>query len=143
MAGRAVVRGPLILVDSSAWIEYFRATGGSADAALTSLVQEDGPVITTEPVFMELLAGVRYRRDRGRVSRTLSQFPLLPVRSLEDWEQAAGIYRSCRRGGVTPRAMGDCLIAAVAIRAGAVLLHRDRDFEAIARHAPLEVYAQS
>jgi predicted nucleic acid-binding protein len=31
----------------------------------------------------------------------------------------------------------DCLIAAIAIRSGAELLHQDADFEAIARHAPL------
>jgi predicted nucleic acid-binding protein len=32
-----------------------------------------------------------------------------------------------------------CLIAAVAMRHGAILLHRDHDYEVIARHAPLRV----
>jgi hypothetical protein len=32
-----------------------------------------------------------------------------------------------------------CLIAAVAMRHGATLLHRDQDFEVIARHTPLRV----
>jgi predicted nucleic acid-binding protein len=33
----------------------------------------------------------------------------------------------------------DCLIAAVAIRNGVSVLHRDRDFEVIARHTDLKV----
>lgn len=141
MAGRAVVRRPLILVDSSAWIEYLRATGSTAHVALASAVKADERVVITEPVFMEILAGIRSPMVRRRTADAMSQFPLLPVRSVDDWEQAAAIYRSCRRAGMTPRDMIDCLIAAVAIRAGAMLLHRDRDFDAIARHAPLEIYA--
>src|SRR5436309_123637 len=35
--------------------------------------------------------------------------------------------------------MTDCLIAAVAIREGATLLHFDHDFDVIARHTPLQV----
>ncbi len=35
----------------------------------------------------------------------------------------------------------DCLIAAVAIREGASVLHRDRDFDVIARHTELQIHA--
>ncbi|MGI8904565.1 MAG: PIN domain-containing protein [Solirubrobacteraceae bacterium] len=49
------------------------------------------------------------------------------------------MYRACRRGGETIRTMLDCVIAAVAIREHAELLHHDRDFDAIARHTPLRL----
>lgn len=62
---------------------------------------------------------------------------LLPARDPDDYLVAATIYRACRRAGETIRTMLDCVISAVAIREGAQILHHDRDFEAIARHAPL------
>jgi len=39
----------------------------------------------------------------------------------------------------TVRKLVDCLIAAVAIRVDAELLHADADFEASARHTPLRL----
>jgi predicted nucleic acid-binding protein len=56
-----------------------------------------------------------------------------------DAEAAAVLYRDCRRGGETPRAVNDCLIAAIAIRHDLPVLHRDRDFDVIARHSTLPV----
>lgn len=49
------------------------------------------------------------------------------------------LYRACRRGGETIPKMNDCLIAAVAIRNDASVLHRDADFDVLARHTPLRI----
>jgi predicted nucleic acid-binding protein len=65
--------------------------------------------------------------------------PLLGVSALEDGERAAAIHRACRARGHTVRDIVDCLIAAVAIRNDAVVLHRDRDFDVIARHTELRI----
>ena len=65
--------------------------------------------------------------------------PTLP----EDYDAAAALYRQCRRGGETVRKLLDCLIAAVAIRAGIPVLHNDRDFDGIARHTELQLDAAS
>ena len=51
---------------------------------------------------------------------------------MTDFEAAARIYRRCRRVGVTPRGLVDCLVAAVAWRRGASLLCRDVDLERVA-----------
>jgi predicted nucleic acid-binding protein len=77
--------------------------------------------------------------ELSRLGRLLGRFELLPVQGLADYEAAAGLYRRCRRAGETVRKLTDCLIAVVAMRAGAPLLHRDQDFDVIARHAPLRV----
>jgi predicted nucleic acid-binding protein len=74
-----------------------------------------------------------------RLRRFLGRFELLPIQGLADHEAAAGLYRRCRVGGETVRKLEDCLIAAVALRHDATLLHHDHDFEVIARHAPLRV----
>jgi predicted nucleic acid-binding protein len=47
----------VILADTSAWIEYDRATGSAVDRRLTALIGDGSPVAVTEPVIMEVLAG--------------------------------------------------------------------------------------
>ena len=129
----------MILVDSSAWIELLRATAQPADRTLQRLLGEGEELAVTEPVVMELLAGVRSTREEEAVRGQLVAFPLLSLGGIDAWEQAADIFRACRSSGEPVRRLLDCLIAVPAIRAGAAVLHADRDFDAIARHTLLEV----
>jgi predicted nucleic acid-binding protein len=87
---------------------------------------------------MELLAGVRSRREHSRVRARLLALPQLTLRGLTDFEAAASLYRTCRTKGATIRRLMDCLIAAVAIREKATILHNDRDFEVLVRHTRLQ-----
>lgn len=127
----------MILVDSSAWIEFQRATGSPADRRLTDAIKSDEPLATMGIVVMEVLAGARDERHAGELRRLLGRCRFLPLEEPSDHEVAAGLYRACRREGTTIRRLPDCLIAAVAIRNGISLMHQDADFEAIARHSPL------
>jgi predicted nucleic acid-binding protein len=86
---------------------------------------------------MELLAGARNDRDRGRLRQRLQALPLLRLHGMPDFESAADLHRLCQRRGETVRKLIDCLIAAVAIRERASVLHNDRDFEVLARHTRL------
>jgi predicted nucleic acid-binding protein len=129
----------VILADTSAWVEYLRATGSPAHLRLRQLIADGDELVTTEVVMMELLAGETTPNGVTRLRRLLGRFELLPIEGLADYEAAAELYRRCRTGGETVRKLTDCLIAAVVLRHGAVLLHRDHDFEVIARHAPLRV----
>ena len=86
---------------------------------------------------MELLAGTRSAADRSKLRARLIGLPRLTVRGLADFESAAELYRTCRGRGGTVRKLIDCLIAAVAIREGATVLHNDRDFDVLARHTRL------
>jgi len=56
---------------------------------------------------------------------------------LERFEEAAQLYLRCRDAAFTIRKATDCLIAACAMAHAATILHRDRDFDHIARVAPL------
>ena len=127
----------MILVDSSAWIEFLRATGSPAHLRLRSAMEQREALASTDTVVMEILAGARDNEDRDRLRRLLYSVEFLAVDGPADYEQAAELYRACRAGGETPRKLTDCLIAAVAIRNGAALLCDDADFAAIARHSPL------
>jgi len=132
---------PTILPDSSAWIEYFRASEHPVDLELEGLLEGEAEILVTEPVVMEVLAGARSEGHAMRMRTALLAYPLAKVFGLDDYETAAAIRRACRAGGEAVRSTMDCLIAAVAIREGATVLHLDRDFDAIARHTELEVYA--
>ncbi|MFL5793055.1 MAG: PIN domain nuclease [Actinomycetota bacterium] len=129
----------MILADTSAWVEYLRATGSPVHLRLRKLIADEGDLVTTEVVMMELLAGETTPEGVARLRRLLGRFDLLAVEGLADYEAAAELHRRCRAGGETVRNLTACLIAAVAVRHGAALLHRDQDFDVIARHTRLRV----
>ena len=122
----------MILADTSAWVEFDRATGSDVDRRLTTLIEGAGPLAVSEPVLMEVLAGARSDQRAEDLRQLLLGCHLLPFDAAADFEGAAGIYRSCRRAGVTPRGMIDCMIAAVAWRWRAALLTYDVDLARIA-----------
>ena len=126
----------MILIDSSAWIEFLRDTGSPACDRVDGLLAEE--FATCGPIRMEVLAGARdeahLRGLEGLLARAAT-IDTVPA----DFDAAATWYRRCRRGGDTVRRMVDCLIAAHAIRNDLPLLHADRDFDALARHTPLRL----
>lgn len=129
----------MILVDSSAWIEFLRATGSPVHHRLRADLKEGSALACSDVIVMEILAGARDAADRERLRRLLYGVEFLAVEGPEDYEAAAEIFRACRKAGETPRKLTDCLIAAVAIRSDAELLCADADFAAIARHAELRL----
>jgi predicted nucleic acid-binding protein len=129
----------VILVDTSAWVEYDRATGSPADQRLAELIATDGPLTVTEPVLMEVLAGARSDAREQDLRRLLLRFGFVPFDAVTDFDAAARIYRRCRQVGVTPRGMVDCMIAAVAHRRGAALLSWDADLDRVAQVIGIEL----
>jgi hypothetical protein len=128
----------VILIDTSAWIEFLRDTGSAVCNRVDELLAED--VAICDPIRMEVLAGARDEPHLHRLRRLLARATVLPT-GPANYEQAASIYRHCRREGETIRKLIDCLIAAVAISADVAILHRDADFDAMARHTELRVDA--
>lgn len=123
----------MILADTSAWVEYDRATGSAVDKRVAELIAADGPLMVTEPVVMEVLAGARDDTRENDLRRLLLRAGLLHFDSTTDFDAATRIYRRCRRSGITPRGMIDCMIAAVAWRRGASLLCCDADLNRVAQ----------
>jgi predicted nucleic acid-binding protein len=128
----------MILADTSAWVEYDRATGSTVDQRVASLVAADGPLMVTEPVVMEVLAGARNDARENDLRRLLLRAGLLHFDAATDFDAATRIYRRCRRSGVTPRGLVDCMIAAVAWRRGATLLSCDADLDRVAQVIGIE-----
>jgi predicted nucleic acid-binding protein len=129
----------VILVDTSAWVEYDRATGSPVDQRLSELIALNARLAVTEPVIMEVLAGARDDYREASLRRLLLRFELLGFDVAADFDGAVRIYRRCRAAGVTPRGMVDCMIAAVTWRTGATLLASDADMHHIARVIGLDL----
>ncbi len=126
----------MILIDTSAWVEFLRDTGSPVCQRVDDLLESD--IATCHPIRMEVLAGARDEGHLNDLRRLLARASVLPTRAT-DYEQAAAMYRACRRGGATVRKLIDCLIGATAIRAGTPLLHSDADFDALARLTDLRI----
>lgn len=127
----------MILIDTSAWVEFLRDTGSVVCILVEELLAAD--IAVCEPVRMEILAGARDESHLLDLRRLLARAAVIPTQAT-DYEDAAALYRRCRREGETVRKLMDCLIAAIAIRAGVPILHNDADFDALARHTELRIY---
>jgi predicted nucleic acid-binding protein len=124
----------VILADTSAWVEYDRATDSMADRRLAELIATDGPLMVTEPVLMEVLAGARSDTRAADLRRLLLRFEFAPFEAVTDFEAAARIYRRCRQVGVTPRGIVDCMY-----RRDVTLLSWDVDMDRVAQVIGLEI----
>ncbi len=133
----------MILADTSAWVEFDRATESRVDQRLSELIASDGPLAITEPVMMEVLAGARTDEREEELRRLLLRFDLLQFDSSADFDGGVRIYRRCRQVGVTPRGLIDCMIASVAQRLGATLLAHDSDLTRVAKIVGIEMDAAS
>ena len=126
----------VVLVDTSIWIEVLRKDG-SLD--LESLVDFD-EVVTCPPIVQEVLQGIRNPRAHALARAAMLALPTvgspLPIDLYLD---AAELYRAAGRGGFIVRSSVDCLIAACAARHSLTVLHRDRDFDTLAKVAAIEV----
>ena len=129
----------MILADTSAWVEYDRATGSVVHRRVAELIATDGPLSVTEPVIMEVLAGARSDQRELDLRHLLLRFRLLRFEAVADFDAAARIYGRCRAVGFTPRGMVDCMIAAVAWRNGASLLAQDVDLQRLGQIVGIEL----
>ena len=128
----------MVLFDTSAWIYFFRRKRKVDEHALDQ-------VATCPPVIQEVLQGIGAQgREYDMVEQGFLALPLLD-RSIPvaRYVEAAELYRTGRRKGLTIRSSMDCLIAAIAIDHELPVVHQDRDFKQIEKFTPLQVISAS
>lgn len=127
-----------ILIDTSVWIDFFKGINSRENQLLKRLIAERENLFLTPLIIQEILQGIRTDKQYVMIKDCLLLFQivesLLPIHIL-----AADIYRGLRKNGITVRSPIDCLIAALAIENNLSLLHRDSDFDQIAKHYPLKL----
>lgn len=129
----------MIVVDTCVWAGWFNGTVAREIARLdTALECEEVGVLPV--ILTEVLQGFRTESASERASAVLTKLPMLML-DVAGHVEAAQLFRTLRRRGVTVRGAVDCIIAQTCIRSGAELLSSDRDFVAIARHSSLRLCA--
>jgi predicted nucleic acid-binding protein len=127
----------VILVDTSAWVEFLRGTGSAVCEEVDRLVGER--IAVTDPIVMEVLAGARDDAHLHQLRGLLGRAEMARCEPV-DYPAAAVLCRGCRQRGETVRRLVNCLTGAVAIRNDLSVLHNDADFEVLARHTGLKVH---
>lgn len=114
----------LVLIDTSAWIDYLRAGEGPLADILETLLEEDRAALCGVAVT-EVRQGLLSHEEEG----VLALFETLPYLDSDraDYERAGELLAKLRRQGVTIPAM-DGVIAALCQRHRLPLLENDRHF---------------
>jgi len=128
----------MILVDTSVWVEYFRAGDQELVEHLQRLLDEDQTALAM-PVRIELLGGSS-KKDLPRLRRALSGLPTyIPEKAtwklIESWVETAVLKG--QRFGVM-----DLLIAAVAAENGLRVWSLDSDFGRMQKLGFAQLYQQ-
>jgi tRNA(fMet)-specific endonuclease VapC len=117
----------MILIDTSAWIDFFRERDPVASAVDETLANNEAALCG--PVEAELRRGLLNERERGKVLPLLDGCHLL-TQPAQLWTEAGDLGFALRRRGVTPKTI-DLLIATYALSHSATLLTTDKDFAAM------------
>jgi len=127
----------MILVDTSVWIEVLRDKTGKTVREFRKRIGIENCVFCRF-TQLELLQGAKDEMEWKRLDDYLStQFYIEATE--KTWREAARTYFELRRKGITLSSSVDCCIAQIAIESKVLLLHRDEDFERIARIRPLAI----
>lgn len=133
----------MILVDSSVWIDYFRAADTPQVALLDTLFGRTR-IAVGDLIAAEVLQGVRDDQQFKRVKKLFDSFTRLDLCDYDLAVKASENHRFLRAKGITVRKTIDTLIATRCIEDGLTLLHDDRDFMPFAKHLGLrEAYSRA
>lgn len=118
-----------MLVDTSAWVNFLRDAPTRAADFVDGYL---GRLVVTDPVMLEVLAGLPTGPRTAKVERLLASQHWCHLDPILDYRAAVNVFQRTRSSGHQVRSLTDCLIAAIALREGLTLAHRDVDFERIA-----------
>jgi hypothetical protein len=130
----------LILIDTSAFIEFLNHTGSREDDLIEQFIADDDDIAIPDIALTEILQGISDEQEYAEVKESLLTFPVLSLAGINSYIAVAELYRKCRKKGATVRNTVDLLVAQIAIENRATLLHKDRDFNAIAGICDLKFY---
>lgn len=128
----------MTIVDTTVWIDFFRGKNTPETEILQHMLNAGEDICICGVILTEVLQGIREDADHTEVASCFEAFLFLPMHH-RTFVNAAHLYRTLRRRGITIRNAVDCMVAAVAIEHDIPLLHHDRDFGPMAEHCGLKV----
>lgn len=128
----------MVIVDTSAWIEYLRGGVPRIVEKVDRCLEQD-LVGIGDLVYSELMQGIRSPRQRSQVGTLLLSLPQFDMVGFHIAEKSAANYRLLRSKGVTVRKTIDVLIGTFCAENGLQIVHCDSDFGLMAEHIGLDV----
>jgi predicted nucleic acid-binding protein len=128
----------MVIVDSSVWVDYLNSVENEETQWLDSALGKVA-IGLTSLILCEVIQGIRNDRQFHETLNELMNFPVIEEFPTELAVASAQHFRTLQKKGITVRRTADCIIAAICIRGGHRLLHRDRDFKAFTAHLGLQV----
>ena len=124
----------MVLVDTSVMIDYLAGHENDAMMKFQYILDNQIPFGINPYIYQEVLQGVKTERDFERAKRYLDTQRFYSLKDeKESFASAAKIYFRCRKKGFTIGSTIDCLIAQTAIENSLFLLHKDSDFDNMAK----------
>jgi len=128
-----------VMVDTSVWIDYYKGHKTPETLSLYNIFEKD--IIILPPIIIqEVLQGVVEKKMVAYIESSFYGFKFISYDAYEAAFGAAHLYTVLRQKGVTIKSSNDILIAWLAINNDISILHKDRDFENIAKHTSLKIY---
>jgi predicted nucleic acid-binding protein len=125
-----------LVIDSSAWISYFRRDGSEFDQAVAAAIEETD-IVLPDLVLLEVMRGFPTPQLAKQARRVFDNLIKVEIAGFELARNAYENHRRLREKGTTVRGTIDLLIGAWCIANDVALLHNDRDFDVMERHLRL------
>jgi predicted nucleic acid-binding protein len=132
-----------VVVDSSVWVDFFNKKKSNEIDIIKHWI-ENQPLVSCiyvlAVIYQEVLQGIKEDKFYDLVKEVIQGFNFPDFNMYEAAENAAAIFRKLQRKGITIRKQNDCLIAAICIILDYKIMHKDRDFDNIAKYTSLKIY---
>ncbi len=129
----------MILVDTSAWIDFLQDPDSLYALKLEGLIQDDNKAVICGIILQEILQGIKDDDGYSTTKERLSRLPFINT-DKEIYMYASSLYRTLRQKGFTIPS-GDVTIAAIAILKRIPLFTKDEHFKDIARYSSLNLFS--
>ena len=129
----------MVLIDTSAWIEYFNDTGHKVARDIEYALDNE-VVCLGDLIYCEVMQGIRNKGELNIVKNVFNTLHKDIVGGFEICEKASENYKFLRSLGVTARKTIDIIIGTFCLENGYAIIHNDRDFKYMEEHLGLKSY---
>ncbi len=129
----------MIVVDTSAWIEFLNDTGHTIISDLEHALDNE-LICLGDLIYCEVLQGIKSKRELNKVKSLFGTLQKDAVGGFDVCERASENYKYLRSLGVTVRRTIDIIIGTFCLENGHDIIHNDRDFASMEEHLGLRSY---